>query len=85
MDMEEIRKQLDRLEVIAKETQVSAKRTEQAVFGDQVIGLNGLVNDMKEMKSWRSSITVKTGILSGVVAGGVVGAKTLLAKLFGGS
>lgn len=74
--MEEIKKQLDRIEA-------STTRTEQAVFGDERIGLQGLVKEVHEQKKWRESLTVKMAVVSGVVSGAVVGGKTLLAKIFG--
>lgn len=61
------------------------REIKQAVIGDPKLGLNGLVNDMSEMKSWRNSITIKVAVVSGIVSGSVVGAKTLLSKFFSGS
>lgn len=59
------------------------REIKQAIKGDKNIGLNGLVNDMKEMKDWRGSITIKMAVVSGVVSGAVVGAKAFLAKILG--
>ena len=61
------------------------REIKQAVLGDKAIGLNGLVDDMKEMKSWRNSITVKAALVSGVVSSAMIGGKAVLAKVFGQS
>lgn len=61
------------------------REIKQAVLGDKAIGLNGLVDDMKEMKSWRNSITIKAAVVSGVVSSALIGGKALLAKVFGQS
>jgi hypothetical protein len=61
------------------------REIKQAVLGDKAIGLNGLVDDMKEMKSWRNSITVKAALVSGVVTATLLGGRALLAKVFGQS
>ena len=53
-----------------------------AVKGDETIGLQGLVNDMSEIKRWRSSITLKVAVVSGAVSGSVLGIKSILAKMF---
>jgi len=59
------------------------REIKQAVLGDKAIGLNGLVDDMKEMKSWRNSITMKAAVVSGLVSSALIGGKALLAKVFG--
>jgi hypothetical protein len=61
------------------------REIKQAVLGDKAIGLNGLVDDMKEMKSWRTSITMKAAVVSGVVSSLIIGGKAVLAKVFGNS
>jgi len=61
------------------------REIKQAVLGDKAIGLNGLVDDMKEMKSWRQSITVKAAVVSGLVSSALIGGKAILAKVFGNS
>lgn len=61
------------------------REIKQAVLGDKAIGLNGLVDDMKEMKSWRNSITIKAAVVSGAVSSAIIGGKALLVKLFGNS
>ena len=61
------------------------REIKQAVLGDKTIGLNGLVDDMKEMKSWRNSITIKAAVVSGVVSSALIGGKALLVKVFGQS
>ena len=53
------------------------REIKQAVLGDKAIGLNGLVDDMKEMKSWRNSITVKAALVSGVVSSALIGGKAV--------
>lgn len=68
-----------------KRIEQSTKRTEQAVFGDEDIGLHGLVNDMREMKDFRRNLTVKAVGISGAVSATVLGAKAFLAKLIGGN
>jgi len=65
----------------AQEMARDIREIKQAVIGDKSIGLNGLVSDMHEMKSWRDGITAKVIFVSGVVAGGVVGVKALMEKL----
>ena len=44
------------------------REIKQAVLGDKAIGLNGLVDDMKEMKTWRANVTVKAAVVSGAVS-----------------
>lgn len=60
------------------------REIKQAVIGDKSIGLNGLVNDMREMKEFRSSIITKVAVVSGFVSALVIGGKALAAKIFGG-
>lgn len=59
------------------------REIKQAVLGDKAIGLNGLVDDMKEMKTWRNSITIKAAVVSGIVSSALIGGKALFAKVFG--
>ena len=61
------------------------REIKQAVLGDKGIGLNGLVDDMREMKSWRNSVTLKAALVSGVVSSVVIGGKAVLVKVFGQS
>lgn len=61
------------------------REIKQAVLGNKSIGLNGLVDDMKEMKAFRDSMAIKVALVSGFVSAGIVGGKALLAKLFGNS
>ena len=68
-----------------KRIEQSTKRTEQAVFGDEDIGLHGLVNDMREMKDFRRTLTIKAVGISAAITASVIGAKSALAKLFGGN
>lgn len=59
------------------------REIKQAVLGDKAIGLNGLVDDMREMKTWRNSITIKAALVSGAVSSVILGGKALLVKVFG--
>lgn len=71
---DDIKEQLDRIES-------SSKRIEQAVFGDDRIGLPGLVHDMNEQKQWRGKLLLKAATAGGLVSGAVLGGKALLAKI----
>ena len=51
------------------------REIKQAVLGDKAIGLNGLVDDMREMKTWRNSITIKAAVVSGLVSSALIGGK----------
>lgn len=44
------------------------QRTNQALFGDEQIGLQGVVLDVKSLKMWRNEVVVRTSYISGVVA-----------------
>jgi hypothetical protein len=70
-------------DIEAKQMAEDIREIKQAVLGDPGIGLNGLVGDMKEMKDFRSNLTVKVAATSGVVAGGILGFKALIVKLLG--
>jgi hypothetical protein len=59
------------------------REIKQAVLGDKAIGLNGLVDDMREMKTWRNSITIKAALVSGAVSSAILGGKAFLVKMFG--
>ena len=59
------------------------REIKQAVLGDKAIGLNGLVDDMREMKTWRNSITIKAALVSGAVSSVILGGKAFLVKVFG--
>lgn len=59
------------------------REIKQAVIGDRSIGLNGLVSDMEEMRSWRNNITFKVALVSGFVSSLIVGGKAVLAKIIG--
>jgi hypothetical protein len=67
----------------AQEMARDIREIKQAVIGDKSIGLNGLVNDMHEMKQFRSGILLKVAFVAGIVAAIVTGGKTVMAKLFG--
>ena len=60
------------------------REIKQAVLGDKAIGLNGLVDDMKEMKSWRGRVTVQAAAAGGAVSAILMGSKAILVSLFGG-
>lgn len=68
-----------------REIKADVREITQAVMGDKSIGLNGLVDDMREMKTWRNSITIKAAVVSGIVSSALIGGKALLAKVFGNS
>ena len=59
------------------------REIKQAVLGDKAIGLNGRVDDMREMKTWRNSITIKAALVSGAVSSVILGGKAFLVKVFG--
>jgi len=59
------------------------REIKQAVLGDKAIGLNGLVDDMREMKTWRNSITIKAALVSGAVSSVILGGKAFIVKVFG--
>ena len=81
-EMHEIKATLKRIEDSSADTVRIVKRTEQAVFGDEQIGLTGLVNDMRGLKRWRSTTMLKASAVGGVVGGAVIGLKAAVAKLF---
>lgn len=60
------------------------REIKQAVLGDKSIGLNGLVDDMKEMKNFRQSLALKVAALAGGVSVGVAIGKPIVTKLLGG-
>lgn len=43
-------------------------KTNQALFGDESIGLNGVVKDLASIKHWRNEVALKTGSMAGAVA-----------------
>jgi hypothetical protein len=59
------------------------REIKQAVLGDKSIGLNGLVDDMREQKAFRQSMTLKVAAVAGGVSVIIAGGKTVLTKLFG--
>lgn len=59
------------------------REIKQAVIGDKSIGLNGLVNDMQEMKTFRQNIVLKTAAVAGFVSAAIVGGKAVIARLVG--
>jgi hypothetical protein len=74
---DEIKDQLNRIES-------STKLIEQAVFGNEQIGLTGLVSDVKDLKKERQAAAVKAATIGGIVAGSIIGIKALFGKLTGG-
>ena len=52
-----------------------------AVLGDKRVGLPGLVQDMAEIKTWRTNMTLKMAAVSGAACGGVLGVKALITKI----
>jgi hypothetical protein len=72
----EIKQQLDRIEG-------STNSIKQAVFGDEQIGLTGLVADVKDLKKERQAAAIKSATIGGIVAGAIIGAKALFGKLTG--
>jgi hypothetical protein len=73
-----IKQQLNRIEA-------STKRTEQAVFGDEEIGLKGLVQDMRAIQQEKQAAALKAAGIGGMVAGAIMGGKALIGKWLGGS
>ena len=41
-------------------------RIEGGLFGDEKLGMDGLVKDMKEMKQWRAKVTLRVTFLTGI-------------------
>ncbi len=52
-----------------------------AVCGNEKIGINGLVSDMREIKSWRRGIDLRVAKVSGLVTGLVLLGKYFWTKL----
>jgi hypothetical protein len=50
------------------EIQEEQHRTNQALFGDEQLGLKGVVSELAELKEWKSKIELKTAAISGGVA-----------------
>jgi hypothetical protein len=75
-EMKEVQDTLKRIES-------STARTEQAVFGDEKIGLIGLVGEVKSLKEWRGATMLKASLIGGAVGGSIIGLKTLLVKWLG--
>lgn len=44
------------------------ERTNQALFGDENIGLPGIVKDVQSLKHWRNEVAMRTSYIAGVVA-----------------
>lgn len=62
-------------------------KTNQALFGDETIGLTGVVKDLNALKHWRNEVTMKTSYVAGVVAvistAAVITGKAVITALFG--
>lgn len=43
-------------------------RIVQALFGDEKIGLSGLVKDVSSLKHWRNEMAMKTSSIAGAIA-----------------
>ena len=70
-------------DIEAKQMAEDIREIKQAVLGDPDIGLNGLVGDMKEMKDFRNTLTVRVATVAGVMTGGILGIKALVLKFLG--
>lgn len=61
--------------------------TNQALFGDEKIGLKGVVQDLQSLKHWRTEVATKTSYIAGGVAvvstGLMMFGKFILLKLTG--
>jgi hypothetical protein len=75
-EKKEMRETLTRIEV-------STKKTELAVFGDESVGFVGLVGEVKSLKAWRGATMLKASAVGGVVGGAIIGVKSLVAKWMG--
>ena len=54
-----------------------------AVCGDKTLGVDGLVEDVRDLKKFRRTMELKTASISGGVAVFVLAAKALWVKLTG--
>lgn len=72
---EHVKDQLDRIEK-------SVSEIERAIFGESKSGLNGLVQDMKEMKDFRAKQNLKAAGVAGAVSVAALFAKAIWGKLF---
>jgi len=59
--------------------ETSQHLTNQALFGDEKIGLKGVVQDLQSLKHWRDEVAMKTSYIAGIVAVIVTGL-TLFSK-----
>lgn len=48
-----------------------------AVCGNDELGVNGLVREMREIKKWRRGIDIRVASISGVITGAFLLAKAL--------
>lgn len=80
-------KDKEQLFKVLDEIQSNQHKTNQALFGDESIGLTGVVKDINVLKHWRNEVTMKTSYVAGIVAvvssALFIGGKALLAKLIG--
>jgi len=65
----------------------SQYKTNQALFGDKAIGLDGVMDDVKSLKHWRNEVAMRTSYIAGIVAVIVTGltlfSKFIMYKLTG--
>lgn len=57
-------------------------KTNQALFGDESIGLTGVIKDINMLKRWRNDVALKTSYIAGAVAAVISGATFFLKLLF---
>lgn len=48
-----------------EEIQEEQRKTNQALFGDEQLGLKGLVAEMAELKEWRAKVMLNAAAISG--------------------
>jgi len=65
----------------------SQYKTNQTLFGDKAIGLDGVMDDVKSLKHWRNEVAMRTSYIAGIVAVIVTGltlfSKFIMYKLTG--
>lgn len=61
----------------------SIRNIELAVCGNETLGVNGLVNDVRDLKSWRRNLDLRIAGLSSTVAGVCTIAITLVKNFVG--
>lgn len=78
-DTKALQQQLTEIQKSLADIQQKQHLTNQALFGDETIGLNGVIQDLKSLKHWRNEVAIKTSYMAGGVAV-VVTLGTLLGK-----